>query len=39
MEVYHRNAILKLCGTHCDSVILHKKNVFMVKHSEDTGSL
>lgn len=37
MEVHHRNAMLKLCGMHCGSVISLKKNVFMVKYSEDTG--
>lgn len=25
MEVYYRNGILKLCATHCDSIIPHKK--------------
>lgn len=28
MEVHHRNAMLKLCGTRCGSVISHKKKCF-----------
>lgn len=37
MEVHHRNAALKLCGTHCGSIISQKKNIFMTKYCKDTG--
>lgn len=37
MEVHHRNATLKLCGTHCGSIISQKKNIFMTKYCKDTG--
>lgn len=37
IEVHHRNAMLKLCGTHCGSAISQKKRVFMMMYCKGGG--